>query len=302
MALIMLSLCVASTLDNVLEALTESRHEIARHDDLSYDQGLSTVAEKILAGEPDVVVMDYWPEDAASVKLMQTVTDLAARPEFILVEGAEVEAPREQVMMAINEGARAFLPHDFEGKALINYIERALSGPGRLRLKALENYGPEATVNRLEESLGELRIKTSGYQKLIAYLLSTPLNVQPRKVLIVSDSPYQLDLLKKILDDHNFGTLTASNSAAGLELALKERPRVIVSDLELEGQNGLEFCQAVKFTNKLIPCYFIICTANQDKIRKVMAPGNGVDDCLIKPSGQNDTVDFVSRVALGLLL
>jgi Response regulators consisting of a CheY-like receiver domain and a winged-helix DNA-binding domain len=301
MARILLSLSDAEVLRKVENALAETKHEIIR-EDLTYDLGLMAVAEKIMAEKPDVVVMDYWAEDAGSVKLMQTVTDLAARPEFILLEGEGEEAGREQVMMAINEGARAFLPRDFQSEALLNYVERALSGPGRLRLKALENYGPEAAINRLEENLGDLRIKTSGYQKLIDYLLATPVSAQPRKVLVVSDSPYQLELLKKILDEHNFAVLAASNPADGLELALKERPRIIVSDLELEGQTGIEFCQAVKFTNKLVPCYFVICTANQDKIGKVMEPGNGVDDCLVKPSGHSDTVDFISRVALGLLL
>jgi hypothetical protein len=33
-----------------------------------------------------------------------------------------------------------------------------------------------------------------------------------------------------------------------------------------------------------------------------MVPGNGVDDCIVKPAGQSDQIDFVSRVALGLLV
>ena len=301
MARVILSLKDENVLKEVETALAETRHEVVRLDGLSYDQGLKAVADQIMQETPDVVIMDYWPEDAASVKLMQTATDMVERPEFIFIE-AEEEAEREQVLMALNEGARAFLPHKFNVSALLNYVERSISGPGRLRLKALENYGPEAAVNRLEEQMGDMRSRTGSFQKLIAYLMATPQSAQHRKTLVVSDSPYQLELLKKILDEHNFPTLTASNAGDGLAIATRERPRIIVSDLELEGQTGLEFCQAVKFTHQLIPCYFIICTANQDKIAKVMTPGNGVDDCLIKPSGQSDTVDFISRVALGLLL
>ncbi|MDR1043559.1 MAG: response regulator [Candidatus Adiutrix sp.] len=301
MARIILSLNDEKILKEVEKALAETRHEVRILGDLSYEQGLKAVADRIMAETPDVVIMDYWPEDAASVKLMQTATDLAERPEFILIENEE-NTGREQVLMALNEGARAFLPHKFQIPALLNYVERSISGPGRLRFKALENYVPEAAVNRLEKQLGVLRGKSHSFQKLIAHLLINPVIAQARKTLVVSDSPYQLELLKKILDDHNFQTLTASNPDDGLNIAMKERPHIIVSDLELEGQTGLDFCQAVKFTHRLIPCYFIICTANQDKIEKVMTPGNGVDDCLVKSSGQNDTMDFVSRVALGLLL
>ena len=283
-------------------ALTETRHIVAQIPPLNPADGLEAVTATIMAQDADVVVMDYWPEDAASVKLMQIITEQADRPEFIFVETASGPVEREQVLMAFNEGARAFLPLKFQPSALINYVERAASGPGRLRAQLIEHYRRNEAASGLEEQLGALRIRTVSFQKLISYLLSTPGGAQHRKTLVVSDSPYQLELLKKILDEHNIPVLTASNPADGLKIAMSERPRIIVSDLELEGQTGLEFCQAVKFTNKLIPCYFIICTANQDKISKVMTPGNGVDDCLIKPSGQSDTVDFISRVALGFLL
>jgi hypothetical protein len=39
-----------------------------------------------------------------------------------------------------------------------------------------------------------------------------------------------------------------------LALALAERPRIVVSGMEFEGQTGVEFCQTLKFTNKYVPC------------------------------------------------
>lgn len=302
MARILLNLRDEEMLQGVREALSATRHEvISLKTAAGTEENPDKLAAAIMGQSPDVVVIDFRPEDAASVKLMQTVTDLSNRPEFIFVE-TEEGAGREEVMMALNEGGRAFLPRDFQVSALLNYVERAVSGPGRLRLRVLANYGQEGAANQLEEQLGVLRTHSTGYQKLISYLLSTQFSAQARKVLVVSDSPYQLELLKKILDEHNFQTFSASNPADGLNLALSEKPRIIVSDLELEGQTGVEFCQAVKLTHKLIPCYFVICTANQDKIGKVMTPGNGVDDCLVKPSGPSDTINFISRVALGLLV
>ncbi len=301
MAQILLSLNDQTVLETVEQALSGTRHQAARIPALDPMAGPAALAALISERRPDLVILDYISEDAASVKLMQTVNDLAERPEFIFIETGE-PAERAQVLMAVNEGARAFLPKDFQAAALRNYVERAVSGPGRLRRRVLANSGSETALHGLEELLGSLRIRAASFQRLISFLLSTPVGSQARKALVVSDSPYQLELLKKILDEHNFHVLTASDPADGLNLALSERPRIIISDLELEGQTGVEFCQAVKLTHKLIPCYFIICTANQDKVAKVMTPGNGVDDCLVKPSGQSDTVDFISRVALGLLL
>lgn len=301
MARILLSLSDESA-DRASAALAGTRHSVARIKPLNPDDGLKESAEAILEAKADVVVMDYRPEDAVGVKLMQMVTERAERPEFIFVESPSTPVDLEQLLMAFNEGARAFLPLNFQPPALVNQVERAVSGPGRLRARLLAHQDRDEASGGLEEQLGAIRSRAVGFQKLIAHLLSTPAAAQSRKTLLVSDSPYQLELLKKIMDDHNIPALTASNPDEGLKIAMRERPRIIVSDLELEGRTGIEFCRDVKFVNKLIPCYFIICTANQDKIPQVTTPGNGVDDCLLKPSGRSDTADFISRVALGFLL
>ena len=302
MARIALNLSDEARRKAVAEALAETRHTLVDLENITHETSIAEAVERIIAQPIDVVVMDYWVEDAASVKLMQMINDHGERPEFIFIESSSAPAPREDVLMALNEGARAFLPADFNLGALLNYIERALSGPGRFRHNTVNDAGQQEATARLEEQMGLIRAKNKGYEKLISYLLSTPPSAQARKALVVSDSPFQLELLKKILEEHNLPTISASNAADGLNLALSEKPRIIVSDLELEGQNGIEFCQAVKFTHKLIPCHFVICTANQDKFNVVMAPGNGVDDCLLKPSGPGDASGFIARVALGLLL
>ena len=303
MAKIIMSLSDESLTQRAAGALGGGQHELVPLAGLK-PEDISETASAILEVQADVVIIDYWPNDAASVKLLQTVSDLADlnHPSFIFIESPGKEASREEILMVINEGAQALLPLDFQPVALSNYVERAIVGPGRLKPRAMDPHCGNGALNRLEEALGESRTRSFSFQKVIARLLATPLSEQNRKVLVVSDSPYQLELLKKILEEHGFQVFTASNTEDGLKVTLSERTRIIISDLELEGQTGLEFCQAVKFTHKIVPCFFIICTANQSRISKVMIPGNGVDDCLLKPSGTHDTIEFVARVALGLLI
>lgn len=301
--MIRIALCLNSPqiLQTAREALAdEARYELAIIDDLPPGGDLDEAAGRIIEQKPEVVVAEYWAEDAAGVKLMQKTTDAGGgRPEFIFIDSAD-EVGREEVLMALNEGAGAFLPSAVSPMSLKNYVDRAASGPGRLRGRQLGDSGDEAALNRLEEQLGAARIKAAGYQKVIAHLLSAQIPARHRQVLVVSDSPYQLELLKKILEEHNFAVLTAADSAGALAVALEEKPRIVVSDLELGSGTGRDLCRELKFDHKLIPCYFIICTANPDKA--VLAPGDGVDDCLVKPSGPKDTAEFIARVSMGLLL
>ena len=279
-------------------ALDGSGHELFTAEEPSQGEYLAAAARIITDRKPAVVVAGFQAEDAASVKLMQSLDQDPDGPAFIFL--LRNEAPSlSEILLALNEGAEAFLDDDFSPQALANYIDRAVKGPGRLGWRRQE--GPGGEDSGLEE-LGALRIKSARFEKLISHLLSTPAASLARKTLVVSDSPFQREFLKKILEEHNFPASVASTYDDGLSLALEERPRIIVSDFELEGRTGLELCRAVKLEHKLIPCYFVICTASRGRVNQVMIPGNGVDDCLLKPSGPSDTIDFVSRVALGLLL
>jgi DNA-binding response OmpR family regulator len=262
-------------------------------------QGPNAIADFIIKSSPEIVIMDYLSEDALSVKVLQEVSDKNDKISFIFVDSLG-QADRENIMMAINEGAQAFIPREITKIVFQNYLNRVVSGP--LRLRGSESTS-EKDYQNINECLNFTTSRLTGAHQLIAYLLSTPLSLQPRKALILSDSSYQRELLKKHLQDNNFVVLTSSKISEAVSLTLAEKPRILISDYELdEGQTGLDFCREIKFVQKFTPCYFVVCTASQDKISKVMTPGNGVDDCLLKPASISSLNEFLARVAQGLLL
>lgn len=303
MARILLNLVDQEVLEVATKALSETKHSVSCLGGLTLEAGLEKAGELISAEKADLVIMDYWNEDLAGIKLMQAMVNISGPPVFIFIE-SDYEAGREEIMLALNEGAKAFLPHNFSKASLLNHVKKALAGNWRFQQQTKElasaTLGKE--IANLEEQLISTRTSAKSFQKLVSHLLANPKSSQDHTVLVVSDSPYQLEVLKNILEDHHFKVLTASTATEGLEIATQQKPRFIVSDLELEDMSGLDFCKEVKMVKKIIPCYFVICTANQDKVDTIMAPGNGLDDCLPKPSGQHDNEDFISKVALGLLL
>ena len=147
-----------------------------------------------------------------------------------------------------------------------------------------------------------MQMRLASDRKLIAYLMSTPAANQHRTALIVSDSAYQRDNLKKLLEDHGFQVSLAQHPDEALEVALNDRPRVVISDFEMEGKNGIEFCHDLKIVHKYMPCFFIVCTANTEKVEEIMAPGNGVDGCVPKPSDEPSAHQLIATAAMGLLL
>ena len=257
-------------------------------------------AESLVEAKADVVVLDYLADDAASVKLLQSATELANPPRFIFILPDGV--PTAHILMAVNEGAAALLEKPFTPEALANYVERAASGPARFRHDPDRDGSDVGEISELEREARTTKARLASYRKLISFLMSTPASSQHRSALVVSDSAYQRDYMRKLLEEHGFHVFTAANPEEGVAKALEEKPRVIVSDLEMEGKNGVEFCKELKITHKYMPCHFVICTANSEKIDMVMAPGNGVDACVVKPSSESGNQELIANAAMGLLL
>jgi DNA-binding NtrC family response regulator len=261
----------------------------------------SETSAGILAARPDVVVLDYIAEDAWSVKVLQEVTDERRSTGFIFADTGATDL--ENLTMAFNEGAAAFVRQDVQKTAFLNMISRICEGPARIRHARDGDKVLEEELQRTGQALTRAKTLLSGAQKLINYLLTTPANLQPRKVLVLSDSSYQREMLKKLLEDSNFSVITAKGVDEAADMASAEKPRIIISDYALEdGRTGVDFCKDVKFTRKLMPVYFVVCTAGLEKLPVIMAPGNGVDDCILKPSTDSSAAEFISRVALGLIL
>ncbi len=69
------------------------------------------------------------------------------------------------------------------------------------------------------------------------------MSVKP-KVLIVDDNSDYLFVMETFLKRNGFDAITAQDGKAGYELALKEKPDVILLDIMMEGLfSGFQFCK-----------------------------------------------------------
>jgi signal transduction histidine kinase len=107
------------------------------------------------------------------------------------------------------------------------------------------------------------------------------------KVLVVDDSPEVRTLMGQILGDH-YHVLLARDGAEGIEVALRELPDLIVSDVMMPRVDGHEFCRTVKENSALTGIPFVMLTAKADSSMKVGGLDCGADDYLTKPFDQKE--------------
>ncbi|MBI5610651.1 MAG: hybrid sensor histidine kinase/response regulator [Deltaproteobacteria bacterium] len=101
-------------------------------------------------------------------------------------------------------------------------------------------------------------------------------------VLIVEDTPDVIRIVHLALRQH-FKVLAAPDGLKGLELALRERPSLIITDLMMPGIDGFELVRRLRAdaTTKHIPV--IMLTARGATDDKVMGLESGVNAYLTKP-------------------
>lgn len=101
-------------------------------------------------------------------------------------------------------------------------------------------------------------------------------------ILVVDDTPELRTLVCSILTPQ-YRTLTACDGAEGIELALREQPALIISDVMMPHVDGYAFCRRMKSepATALIP--FVMLTAKADRTMKIGGLDCGADDYLVKP-------------------
>jgi two-component system alkaline phosphatase synthesis response regulator PhoP len=103
------------------------------------------------------------------------------------------------------------------------------------------------------------------------------------RILIIEDEPDLLRGLALNLRAEGYGVLTAARGDAGVELALRDRPELVLLDIMLPGMNGLDVCRELR--RKGFEAPIIMLTAKAEEVDRVVGLEIGADDYVTKPFG-----------------
>lgn len=104
-----------------------------------------------------------------------------------------------------------------------------------------------------------------------------------RRVLVVDDSRLQRRILAGSLKKWGFETIEAESGREAIELCVRDRPDLILSDWMMPEMNGLEFCRAFRSLPSDGYGYFILLTSKSEKNEIAQGLDAGADDFLTKP-------------------
>ncbi|MCD4786451.1 MAG: response regulator transcription factor [Candidatus Eremiobacteraeota bacterium] len=113
------------------------------------------------------------------------------------------------------------------------------------------------------------------------------------KILVVDDEKNIVELVKYNLEKEGYEVLTAYDGIQAVERARLDKPDLVILDIMLPGQGGLEVCRILRKETR-IP--IIMATAKGEEIDKILGLELGADDYVTKPFSPRELVARVKAV------
>ena len=102
-----------------------------------------------------------------------------------------------------------------------------------------------------------------------------------RQVLVVEDDTSLAMGLAAALQEAGYQVRVASTGPEGLQVAIEQRPDLILLDLMLPGMSGFELCKRVR--DQRLPTKVIMLTSRSEENDRVFGLELGADDYVTKP-------------------
>jgi len=110
-------------------------------------------------------------------------------------------------------------------------------------------------------------------------------------VMMVDDEEVVIDLIQAYLDSAGYRRfISTTDPRKALELMLRERPQVVLLDINMPGMSGLQIMQAMRADPSLQHVPVIVLTGVNDPETKLRALGLGASDFLGKPVDESELV------------
>jgi two-component system response regulator VicR len=101
-----------------------------------------------------------------------------------------------------------------------------------------------------------------------------------KTILIVDDEQHIVDILVYNLEKEGYNTLQANDGLTAVDIALNQKPDLILLDIMLPKMDGLAVCKRIRHTLN-VP--ILMLTAKDEEIDKILGLELGADDYVTKP-------------------
>jgi len=116
------------------------------------------------------------------------------------------------------------------------------------------------------------------------------------RILIVDDSPSQLIGLKRIVEKMGHQVITAEDGSAGVEVAKREIPDLILMDVVMPNLNGFQATRTIAKDAKTAHIPIILVTTKDQETDKVWGMRQGAKAYITKPVNEGELMQMINKL------
>lgn len=116
-------------------------------------------------------------------------------------------------------------------------------------------------------------------------------------ILIVEDSPSELELMSHYLKESGYQVIKATGAKEALEKAASEKLDIIVTDVVMPGMSGFELCRALKRNSNTQKVPIVVCSSKNQEIDRLWAMRQGADAYITKPYTREELLVAIKSLA-----
>jgi two-component system, chemotaxis family, response regulator PixH len=116
------------------------------------------------------------------------------------------------------------------------------------------------------------------------------------KVLVVEDSPSELELISSYLRESGYVVISTNNAKDAITKTTEYKPDVVVTDVVMPGMNGFELCRNLKKNPETKQLPVVVCTSKNQELDRLWGMKQGVDVYVTKPFTREDILRAIKSV------
>jgi two-component system alkaline phosphatase synthesis response regulator PhoP len=117
-----------------------------------------------------------------------------------------------------------------------------------------------------------------------------------KKVLIVDDEIHIVHVVAIKLRNNGYEVISADNGAEALDLALKEKPDIIVTDFQMPVMTGMELVEKLREHEETRDIPVIMLTARSFAIPQEQQENLQISGCLSKPFSPKELLGNIEDI------
>lgn len=118
------------------------------------------------------------------------------------------------------------------------------------------------------------------------------------KILVVDDSPTQLQGISKILRKHGHEVLIAENGDRAIDIAISDLPDLILMDVVMPGLNGFQATRQISKNTSTQHIPVIMLSSKDQDTDRMWAERQGARDYIVKPAAESDLIGKIKSLLL----